>query len=90
MNKADLILALMEETGMGKKEATDFVDAFLGLIEAALIKGESVKISGFGVFEHKSREARLGTNPATGEKIEIPASNTVTFKLSKNLKDKIN
>ncbi|MFA5687180.1 MAG: HU family DNA-binding protein [Bacilli bacterium] len=90
MNKADLILALMEDTGMTKKEATDFVDAFLQIIENSLANGVSVKISGFGVFEHKKREARLGTNPATGEKIQIPASNTVTFKLSKNLKDKLN
>lgn len=90
MNKADLILALIDETGLSKKEATEIVDSLLGIMEQAFARGESVKISGFGVFELKRRRARLGTNPATGEKIQIPESNTVTFKLSKNLREKIN
>ena len=58
-------------------------------ITASLVKGEKVQISGFGTFETKDREARIGRNPHTKEAIDIPATRVPTFKASKALKDNI-
>ena len=90
MNKAELITAVGEKAELSHTDATKAVEAVLELIEAALVNGEAVKLSGFGIFEKKTRAARIGTNPSTGEKIEIAAANSVTFKPSKNLKEKLN
>lgn len=90
MNKAELISAAAEKAEISKSDAERVIDAALALIEAALVKGEAVKVSGFGIFEKKVRAERVGTNPSSGEKITIPASNSVTFKPSKGLKEKVN
>ena len=90
MNKAELIALAAEKADVSKSDAEKVVDSLLALIENALVKGEEVKISGFGIFEKKDRASRIGTNPASGEKIEIPASATVSFKPSKGLKEKLN
>lgn len=91
MNKAELILALAERADLSKIDAEVAVGEFLSLIEGELAKGNEVKISGFGIFSKKVRKARVGTNPrGNGEKIEIPASNTVAFRPSKLLKEKVN
>jgi DNA-binding protein HU-beta len=90
MNKAELVLAVAEKAEVSKRDAEAVVDAVVEEIEKALVKGENVKISGFGIFEKKQRAAREGTNPATQQKIKIPASNGVAFKASKALKEKLN
>ena len=90
MNKAELIQAVMAKAEVSHRDAEAVVEAVLDTIAATLLRGEPVKLSGFGIFEKKERAMRIGTNPANGEKIEIPASNSVTFKLSKNLKEKLN
>ncbi|MCR5078385.1 MAG: HU family DNA-binding protein [Bacilli bacterium] len=90
MNKAELIAAAAEKAVVSKVDAERVIDAALALIEGALVNGEEVKLSGFGIFEKKSRAERAGTNPANGEKIVIPASATVAFKPSKGLKEKVN
>lgn len=90
MNKAELITAVGEKAELSHTDATKAVEAVLDLIEAALVNGEAVKLSGFGIFEKKTRAARIGTNPSTGEKIEIAEAKSVTFKPSKNLKEKLN
>ena len=56
---------------------------------AALAEGEKVQLAGFGVFEAKEREARIGRNPHTKEAIEIPATRVPAFKASKALKDNV-
>ena len=58
-------------------------------VTATIKKGEKVSISGFGIFEVKSREARVGRNPRTKEEIKIPATKLPAFKASKTLKDSI-
>ncbi len=90
MNKAELINAVSELAEISKREAEKAVNAVFDEIEKALLKGEEVKISGFGIFEKKERKAREGSNPATHEKITIAASKTVNFKPSKALKEKLN
>jgi nucleoid DNA-binding protein len=89
MNKAELIAVVSEKVGASKKETEDIVNTLLAEVETALIKGEEVKISGFGGFVKKERKAREGSNPTTHEKITIAASKTVAFKPSKALKEKL-
>ena len=90
MNKADLITKVGDIAGLTKKDAEAAVDAVITSIEGALIDGDVVKIAGFGQFEKKTRAPRIGTNPATQEKIQIAAANVIVFKPSKTLKAKIN
>ncbi len=90
MNKAELIELVATKSQVAKRDADAVVEAVFEAISDALAKGETVKISGFGIFEKKERAAREGTNPSTGAKITIPASNSVGFKVSKTLKEKIN
>ena len=87
MNKTELVAAAAEQTGMTKKDTEKALNAAFDVIASALSKGEKVQISGFGIFEVKEREARMGRNPRTGEAMEIAASRTPTFKASKTLKD---
>jgi DNA-binding protein HU-beta len=90
MNKAELVLEVAEKAEISKRDAEAAIDAVLEVVEGALVKGEEVKLSGFGIFQKKQRAAREGTNPATQQKIQIPASASVAFKVSKALKDKLN
>ena len=89
MNKTELVAAVSEKSGISKKDAERVVAATFDIITAELAKGEKVQISGFGAFEVKEREARVGRNPRTKEAIEIPASNAPVFKPSKALKDTV-
>ena len=87
MNKTELIAAVADRSGITKKDAERVVSATFETITAQLKAGEKVQISGFGIFEVKEREARVGRNPRTKESIRIPASKAPTFKASKTLKD---
>ena len=89
MNKTELIAAVAESAGLSKKDTERVVNAALDTITPALCKGEKVQISGFGTFEVKDREARVGRNPHTKEAIEIPATKVPGFKASKTLKDTV-
>ena len=89
MNKTDIIAAVAEKTGMTKKDAERVINATLETIEAGLVKGDKIQISGFGIFEVKAREARVGRNPRTKETIQIPATRLPAFKASKALKDAV-
>ena len=89
MNKTELIAAVAERSGMTKKDAERVINATVDTITTSLVSGDKVQISGFGIFETKEREARVGRNPRTKETIEIPASRVPTFRPSKALKDNI-
>ena len=89
MNKTELIAAAAESAGLTKKDTERVLNAAIDAITAALVKGEKVQISGFGSFETKDREARMGRNPHTKEAIEIPATRVPGFKASKALKDAV-
>ncbi|MBE6922092.1 MAG: HU family DNA-binding protein [Ruminococcaceae bacterium] len=87
MNKTELIAAVAESAGLTKKDSERVINAAIDAITASLAKGEKVQISGFGTFESKEREARIGRNPHTKEEIHIPATRVPGFKASKALKD---
>lgn len=89
MNKTELITIAAENSGLTKKDAERVLNAAIDAITASLVKGEKVQISGFGSFETKDREARMGRNPHTKESIEIPATRVPGFKASKALKDAV-
>ena len=90
MNKNELITSASEISGVSKKTTEEVVKATLTAIETALQNGEKVKIPGFGTFEIRNRSARVGKNPQTGEKVEIPATKAPVFKAGKALKDAVN
>ena len=89
MNKTELIAAVAAETGLTKKDSELAVNAFVNQVTEALKKGDKVSIVGFGSFEVKQRNARIGRNPKTKETITIPASKAPAFKAGKQFKDSI-
>ncbi len=89
MNKADLIDALRNATGMTRADAESAVEAIIKTITSALKKGDQVSIAGLGIFEAKMRAGRTGRNPRTGEVIKIPAMRVPKFRAAKALKDAV-
>ena len=89
MNKTELIAAVAAKTGLTKKDAEKVVNATIDTITESLVKGDKVNVSGFGIFEVKAREARVGRNPRTKETIQIPATKLPAFKAAKALKDAV-
>ena len=89
MNKIELIAITAEKSGISKKDAERVLNAAIDTVSASVAKGERVQISGFGTFETKERNPRIGRNPKTKQAIEIPATRVPIFKPSKNLKDMV-
>ena len=89
MNKTELIAVVSQAAGLTKKDTERVINAALDTITASLIEGEKVQLSGFGTFEVKDREARIGRNPHTKEAIDIPATRVPSFKASQALKDTV-
>lgn len=89
MNKTELINAVVEESGLTKKDATKAVESVFEAITNTLQNGDKVQLIGFGNFEVRERAARKGRNPQTGEEIEIAASKVPAFKPGKALKDAV-
>ena len=89
MNKTELVAAVAEKTGLTKKDAERVINATVDTITESLVKGDKVQVSGFGIFEVKTREARVGRDPRTKETIQIPATRLPQFKASKTLKDAV-
>ncbi len=90
MNKNELIRAIANNVGITLKDAATVLDGTIDAITEALKSGEKIQISGFGTFEIKSKDAREGINPKTGEKIHIEASKIPAFKFGKAYKDSFN
>lgn len=87
MNKTELVAQVAAKVGISKKDAEAAVSATFDAIAGALAAGDKVQLVGFGSFETKQRNARMGRNPRTKENIEIPASTVPLFKAGKALKD---
>jgi integration host factor subunit alpha len=86
LTKAELAELLFERLGLNKRESKDMVEAFFDFIHDELVKGDDVKLSGFGNFQVRRKAPRPGRNPRTGEAIPIRARNVVTFHASHKLK----
>lgn len=90
MNKAELVSAIANETGLSKKDTEATINSFVNVVSNELAKKEKVQLIGFGTFETRERSAREGVNPQTKAKIKIPATTAPAFKAGKALKDKVN
>lgn len=89
MNKSELIEAISEETTFSKKDVIRVISSLTRIIERTLKKGDKVSLTGFGTYWISKRPARLGINPATKERIKLPAVNVPRFKPGKQLKEQI-
>ena len=87
MTKTELINAVAEKAELTKKNADKAVSAVIDTITESLAKGEKIQLVGFGTFEVRERAAKEGINPATKEKMNIPAKKVPAFKAGKALKD---
>ncbi len=88
--KSELVEAVANITGVSKAEANRAVDAVFTTITNNLVKGEDVRLTGFGSFSVSKRAARKGRNPQTGAEIKIPASIQAKFKAGETLKNAVN
>jgi integration host factor subunit alpha len=90
MRKADIANEVYERVGISKKEAAEIIETVLNTIKSVLQKGETVKIAGFGNFVVRSKRARKGRNPKTGQEIGITPRRVVTFRPSQVFKKFVN
>ncbi len=81
--------SLFNEMGLNKNEARELVDLYFQELVASLAAGEQVKLAGFGNFNLRDKNERLGRNPKTGEKFQITARRVVTFRPGLRLKARI-
>ena len=90
MTKSELLTQVAAQASLTKASADAAVSAVFSAITDALANGETVTLTGFGTFSVRSREARQGRNPRTGESITIAASSIPAFKAGKALRDAVN
>jgi DNA-binding protein HU-beta len=90
VNKSDLIDHIALQADISKASATRALESALAAVQAALQKGDSVSLVGFGTFEVGHREARIGRNPRTGAEIKIAPAKVPKFRPGKALKDALN
>ena len=90
MTKAEIVEHIYEKVGFSKKESAELVEKVFEIIKETLAAGEKVKISGFGNFVVREKNARKGRNPQTGEEIRLAARRVLTFKPSLVLKNVLN
>ena len=89
MNKLQLIDILSQKMHSTKRDASNIVECIFGTITDCLKQDENINIGGFGEFKVKKRSGRLGINPKTKERIQIPESNSPSFRANKGMKDLI-
>jgi integration host factor subunit beta len=90
MTKADLIEEVSRVVEMTRKESEVIVEAIFDSIVRSLRGGDKIEIRGFGSFRTRQRQPRIGRNPKTGARVEVPAKKIPYFKPSKELKDVVN
>ncbi len=90
MTKSDLVERIAEKLDVTKKEAEAIVNVVFGSIVDAIKREEKVELRGFGCFKVKTKRARKGRNPRTGEEIDIPPKRVPYFKPGKDMKEVVN
>ena len=90
LTKADLIEEVLKVTELPRKESETIVETIFDSIIESLQSGDKIEIRGFGSFRTRQRRGRVGRNPKTGEKVEVPPKKIPFFKPSKELKDFVN
>lgn len=89
LTRMDLSESVFREIGLSRNESADLVESVLGHISDALVRGENVKVSSFGTFNIRDKNARMGRNPKTGEEVPIKPRRVLTFRPSQILKDRV-
>ena len=89
LTRLDLSEAVVRELGVSRNEATQLVESVLHHISDTLVSGESVKISTFGTFSIRSKNARIGRNPKTGVEVEISPRRVISLRFSQQVKRRI-
>ena len=89
VTRADLCEAVHSEVGLSRQECSSLVERTLELIDEALERGETFKLSGFGVFQLREKRARMGRNPKTGEPAAITPRRVISFRASQIMKTKV-
>ncbi len=89
LTRMELSEAVFAAVGLSRNESADLVEAVLGHMSDALVAGESVKISSFGTFSVRSKSARIGRNPKTGEEVPIEPRRVLTFRPSHIMKERV-
>lgn len=89
LTRMDLSEAVFREVGLSRNESAQLVERVLELMSDALVDDEQVKISSFGTFSVRSKTARVGRNPKTGEEAPIPPRRVLTFRPSHRMKDRV-
>ena len=89
LTRADLAEVVNRKMGFSRAESLAMVEAILGHMCEALVRGENVKISGFGTFLLRDKKQRIGRNPKTGVEVPITRRRVLTFRASQILKDRI-
>ena len=89
LTRMNLSESVFREVGLSRNESADLVESVLEKISASLVSGEQVKISSFGTFSIRQKNARVGRNPKTGEEAPIPPSRVLTFRPSHLMKDRV-
>lgn len=87
MTKRELVIQVATQLGMTQNEVADVIQSMFDTVTETLVNGDRLEIRNFGVFEVKSRDARVGRNPRTGEEVPIPEKRVASFKPGKVLKD---
>jgi DNA-binding protein HU-beta len=89
MNKAQLVEAVSDKTGITKKKAGNVLDTITQTIAHTLSNNEKITLVGFGTFQVRQRRARKGINPQTKEALTIPAKKVLKFKAGKELREAV-
>lgn len=89
LTRADLCEAVHDAVGLSRQECSQLVERTLDLIAEALERGETVKLSGFGVFQVRAKNARMGRNPKTGEPAVIESRRVISFRASQLMKARV-
>ena len=89
LTRMDLSEAVFREVGLSRNESADLVESVLKHMSDALVNGETVKISSFGTFSVRSKTARVGRNPKTGEEVPITPRRVLTFRPSHLMKERV-
>lgn len=90
MTKADLVEQIADDVALSKKDSEVVVNAVFRCIIDALAEGDKVELRGFGSFRTRKRESRVGRNPKTGDRVDVPDKHVPFFKPGKNLKKLVN
>jgi integration host factor subunit alpha len=89
VTRADLAEAVYREIGLSRSESSELVESVIDHISEALLRGEQVKLAGFGTFSLRDKKERMGRNPKTGKEVPITSRRVLVFKPSQILRERV-